>query len=277
MRAVSAALHLYDRRTISTPNDTASTRDLVHSLDLVLHLARRELAATHRRTILGWAWPVTRQLVQLTVLVFIFSTVLDLGIENYPAFIFSGLVAWSWFSTALGAASSSLISQRNLVFQSRFPSFVLPLVSIAVPLVDVLIALPILALLVARGSELSWTVVMLPLLLLIQLVLLAGIGWLTAATSVYLRDVPQIVALGLTVLFYLTPVFYPLARVPADYRWLLSLNPMAVLIESYRSVLLDGGVPDWTALGTVAGVSLLVAMTGLVTFRRLESGFVDEL
>ena len=93
----------------------------------------------HRFTLLGWAWPVVRQLAQLAVLVFVFSTILDLGIDNFPVFVFSGLIAWSWFAGGVQQATASLIANRHLVFQSRFPVAVLPIVAVAVPFIDVLL------------------------------------------------------------------------------------------------------------------------------------------
>ena len=112
--------------------------------DVVTHLAHRQVASMHRFTLLGWAWPVVRQLAQLAVFVFVFSTILDLGIDNFPVFVFSGLIAWGWFSSGIQQATGALIAQRHLVFQPRFPVGVLPIVAVAVPFVDVLLALPVL-------------------------------------------------------------------------------------------------------------------------------------
>jgi lipopolysaccharide transport system permease protein len=245
--------------------------------ELVVHLAQRELSSRHRWTLLGWAWPLARLLAQLGVLVFIFSAVFDLGIDNYAVFVFSGLIAFSWFSSGVSDATRSLIAQRHLVFQPGFPTAVVPVVSIAVPFVDVLLALPVLVVMLAVAGDLSAAALLFPPLLLIQLVLMAGVAWLCSALTVYLRDVSNVVAVGLTLLFYVTPVFYGLRSVPEDYRWVLELNPLGTLIESYRAVLLGGDFPGaGQFLGTV-GVSIALAAAGLVTFRRLRPGFVDEL
>lgn len=245
--------------------------------EVVWHLAKREVTSMHRWTLLGWAWPVTRQLFQLAVLVFVFSNVLDLGIENFPVFVFSGLIAWTWFSTGIGGATSVLLSQRHLVFQPRFPTLVLPIVSITVPLVDVLMALPVLAVMLLVTGEIHATMLFLPVLVVLQIVLMAGIAWLTAAATVYLRDVQNIVLVGLTMLFYLTPVFYDTSRVPGEYTWVLNLNPIGTLIEAWRDVLLDGRLPPAGELAYVAGVGVVLAGLGAVFFRRVSSGFVDEL
>ena len=246
-------------------------------LELIVHLARRQVSSKHRWTLLGWTWPLVRQLAQLAVLVFVFSAVFDLGIENYPVFVFTGIVAYSWFSSGASAASTSLLDQRHLVFQPRFPTAVLPIVALAVPMLDVLLALPVLlAMLVATG-DLHPTALLLPPLLLVQLILMCGIAWLTAAATVHLRDVPNAVTVAVLLLFYITPVFYPLDRVPERYQWILELNPLTTLIEAYRDVLLDQRVPDGGAIAIVTLASAALAAAGLLLFRRLRPGFVDEL
>ncbi len=250
---------------------------LARRIELVAHLAQRRISSNHRWTLLGWTWPLARQLAQLGVLVFVFSTIFDLGIDNYGVFVFTGIVAYSWFSTGATSAASSLLDQRHLVFQPRFPTAVLPIVALAVPLLDIVLALPVLTAMLAVSGDLHATALLLPPLLCIQLVLMCGIAWLTAAATVYLRDVPNIVTLGLLLLFYLTPVFYPLDRVPERYQWMLELNPLTTLIESYRDVLLEQRLPDAGAVAAVALASAAVAAAGLLLFRRVRPGFVDEL
>jgi len=182
-------------------------------------------------TVLGWLWPLARQLVQLAVLVFIFSHVLDLGIHDFPVFVFCGLIAWNWFSIGLGAATSSLLDRRHLVYQPRVPPSVLPLVAITVPLVDMVMALPVLLLMLSFGEGLRWTMLLVPLLLVVQFVLMSGIVWLTSAAAVFFRDVPNVVGVFLTVLFYATPVFYAVSKIPERYSPLLHANPMTALVE----------------------------------------------
>lgn len=245
--------------------------------ELVIHLARREVSATHRDTLLGWAWPLVRQLVQLAVLVFVFSKVLDLRIKDYPAFVFSGLIAWNWFVNGLASATRSLLGNRHLVFQPRLPAVVVPIVAVAVPLVDVAIALPVLVVMLIVNGDLHASLPLLAPLLAVQLVLLAGLAWITAAASVYLRDVPNAVGLLLLLMFYVTPVYFSLGKVPPQYASVLEVNPMATLLESYRAVLLGDPFPGVLRFGITVVASVALAIGGLLLFRRLEPGFVDEL
>jgi lipopolysaccharide transport system permease protein len=245
--------------------------------DLVLHLVRRELASTHRNTLLGWLWPLVRQLAQLVVLVFLFSKVLDLEIPDYPVFVFTGLVAWSWFQTALTAASYSVVANGHLVGNPRFPPITLPFVAVGVPLFDVLMALPLLvAFLIAEG-RLDETALLLPLLLAAQFAFMAGLALVVSAANVYLRDVQSAVGVAMLLLFYLTPIFYGLKEIPPEYHWMLRLNPLTAFVNADRAVLYSGALPALVDLAIAAGATVLALAAGLVLFRRLQPGFVDEL
>jgi lipopolysaccharide transport system permease protein len=245
--------------------------------EIVVHLVRRAMDAEHRMTILGWAWPLVRQLAQLATLVFIFGSVINLHIPHFPVYVFSGLVSWTWFSTGTGSASASLLDERHLVFQPRFPSIVLPIVAIAVPLVDVALALPVLLVLASFEGGLHWTLVLLPAVVVLQLYMMSGIAWLVSAASVFFRDVPNVVAVALQVIFYMSPVFYRLKSVPSHYGNILKLNPMTTVIEGYRAVLLDQPAPSFIRFGYVGVLSTVLVVAGFVFFRRRAPSFVDSL
>jgi len=261
----------------SAPRLDAGGASVGRLRDLTLHLAKREIDVTHRMTVLGWAWPLVRQLALLGVLVFIFSNVLELGIDNYATFVFTGLIAWSWFATGITAATSSLVGQRHLLFQGRFPAVVLPVVALAVPLLDVLLALPVLLVLVATSQGLPWTIALVPLLIVVQFVLMAGLAWMTAALSVFFRDVPNLVGVGLLLLFYLTPVFYGLRNLPGKFQRVLQLNPLTTIVESYRAAMLGGPAPEAARIAAVVVLSIVVAVVGFVAFNRVQKRFVDYL
>jgi lipopolysaccharide transport system permease protein len=259
------------------PLPVAGGASVARLRDLTLHLAKREIDVTHRMTALGWAWPLVRQLALLGVLVFIFSNVLELGIDNYATFVFAGLIAWSWFASGITSATSSLVGQRHLLFQGRFPAVVLPVVALAVPLLDVLLALPVLLVLVATSQGLPWTIALVPLLIILQFVLMAGLAWMTAALSVFFRDVPNLVGVGLLLLFYLTPVFYGLRNLPGKFQRVLQLNPLTTIVEAYRAALLGDPAPGAGRLAAVVVFSVLVAVVGFVSFHRVQHRFVDYL
>jgi lipopolysaccharide transport system permease protein len=250
---------------------------LPRSAELALHLARREIASTQRLTLLGAAWPIIRQLAQLGVLVLVFSHFLDVGIEEFAVFVFCGLVVWNWFSSAVPAASRSVITRRHLALQPGFPAPVIPVTAVVVPLLEVLMVLPLLLLLVAVEGELRWSILLLPAVLALELVLLLGVAWLVAGVSVYLRDISNALAILMTLLFYVSAVFYDRSVVPDEYDWVLEVNPIAILIEAARAAVLDRPGPSALQLAWVSAAAVAVCAAGLLVFRRLQRGFADEL
>lgn len=245
--------------------------------ELVLHLTAHELSSAHRFSVLGWAWPLIRQLAQLGVLVFLFSHIVDLGLANYAVFVFSGLISWTWFATSVETASTALIGNRHLVLQPRFPPAVLPVVSVALGFVDSLIALPILVGMTVASGDISWKIAFLPVLFAIQFALTCGIALIASVLTVYLRDVRGLIAVGLTLLFYLTPVFYDAHRVSSRFESVLRINPLTTLLQGYRALLLGSGFPPAGAIAWLIGATLLFFVAGTFTFRRLSGGIVDEL
>ena len=248
-----------------------------HSLTLVNHLVRRDLAASNRMSVFGAAWPLLQQLAQLTVLVVAFGAVLNLNIPNYPAFVFCGLIGWTWFTAGIIAASTSLSTMRNLAMRPGFPSIVLPVVATLVPFVDVLFALPVLAVMLAVSAELHLSALLIVPLLALQAVFMVGLAWIVAAVAVFFRDVPKIVGVVTLMAFYVTPVFFDVARVPEDYQWLIRLNPMAVLLEADRAALLGTPWPPAGALVALGVASCLLVGAGYALFQRLAPQFADEL
>lgn len=248
-----------------------------HLADLVLHLVRRELSSAYRNTLLGWAWPLARQLAQLAVLVFLFSHVLRLHIEDYPAFVFAGLIAFTWFQAALIAAAYSVVSNTHFVTNPKFPTIALPLVAVAVPFFDVLMAIPVLLALLAFAGRLNEAALLLPALLALQFVFTAGVALLTAAANVYLRDIQSVVVVLLLLLFYMTPIFYGLKNVPEQFHWVLRANPLTAFVNADRATLFEGRLPALVDISIAAGATLVALYVGLQVFRRLQPGFVDEL
>jgi lipopolysaccharide transport system permease protein len=243
--------------------------------EVVTHLAHREVRAKHHLTLLGWTWPVARQLAQLGVLVFIFTHVFTTHIHHFAVFVFIALIAWTWFSTGVGDAATSVAAQRHLVFQSRVPTAAIPLVAVVVPLIDVLLALPVLVLMIALEGELRWSLALCVALLPLQALLMAGVAWLASAAAVFFRDVPNVVYLGLTLLFYMTPVFYGAQTIPDKYRWVLDLNPLATIVGCYRALALGEPAPAAWLIAVTALACAVLAAAGYAFFRRLESRFPD--
>ena len=255
-------------------------------LRLWLTLVRRELEAQYRGSVLGNAWPLLNQLSQLLIYTFIFSIILKSrpGIESlgdstmgYGLWLFCGLLPWIAFTNGFSRAATTVIRQPNLVKKVVFPLGLLPLVDPGVAMVESIFGtLVLLAATAIAGVSLEGAI-WLPLLWLPQFLLTAGLAYLLAGLTVYLRDIPQIVGVSLNLWFYLTPIVYPLTLIPEPWRGLLlKVNPMAQLVELYRTALFEqdllGGL--WLQFSAIA---IVLFWLGRRCFRRLQSGFADVL
>lgn len=251
---------------------------LVYVRDLLRELVTRDLKLRYKRSVLGMAWAVITPLAQIVIFTFLFSRVMPLNIPNYTQFVFCGVLAWSWFQSSMFLAAVSIVDNRDLVRRPGFPVAVLPVVTVATNLVQYLLALPVLIIFLLRdGGGLHPTILALPLVLLVQFILTLGLSYIVAAAYVAFRDIQHILNVGLTLMFYLTPVFYTLDTVPEQYRGVYMLNPMAVLLQSYRDVIVVGVLPSLLPLALVAAASAVLLAVGYSFFRRASDRFVEEL
>jgi lipopolysaccharide transport system permease protein len=246
--------------------------------DLLQTLVGRSLKLRYRRSVIGFAWSLLNPLAQLLVFGFVFTTVLPLNIPDYPVFLFSGLLPWSWFSGALPEATEAIVGNRELIRRPGFPIAVLPVITLLGHLVHFMLALPVLLLFIlAAKIPLNWTILALPLIIVVQFIFMLSLAYLLSAIHVTFRDTQYLLNLLLLLGFYLTPVFYDSAAVPQRFHLIYSLNPMYAFIDAYRAILLHGVWPDFGALSLVAAASLALLLIAYRNFLRTSSQFVEEL
>ena len=256
--------------------------------DLLRALVRRDLEARYKGSVLGNFWPLLNQLSQLLIYTYVFSIVLDvkLSLEGLPEndatfglWLFAGLLPWIAFTGGLNQAASSVLTQPNLVKKVVFPLALLPLVPILSTFIESSFGLMALIVLVAVSSQtLHTTLALLPLVWLPQLLLTAGLGYLAAGFTVFLRDIPQTLGVVLNLWFYLTPIVYPAVIIPEEFReWVFWLNPIAAIAEVYRDLVLIGEIRHWGEWGLASVISLVVFWIGVSCYQRLRSAFADVL
>ncbi|MFL6623158.1 MAG: ABC transporter permease [Sulfurifustaceae bacterium] len=251
---------------------------LVYMKDLLRELVVRDMKIRYEGTALGFAWMLAKPLLFVGVFFFVFQVVLALDTPRFTSFSFIGILVYTWFQSALGDASFVAFSNRELVRRPQFRVAVLPLVAVMTNMVHFLLSLPVLTVvLLLGGSEPSVALLALPLVVLIQFLLTAGLAYLTAAASVLFRDIGHLLNVVLTAFFFVCPIFYGADRVPAEFQAIYRLNPLVALLESYRNPLLHGLPPDWGSLMTVAAVAVLLAAVGYTVFERARHRFVEEL
>lgn len=258
-------------------------------LNLLATLVRRDLESQYKGSILGNLWPLLNQLSQLVIYTYVFSIVLKvkLSLAGFPensditfgVWLFAGLLPWTAFTSGLIKSGVSVVGQPNLVKKVVFPLGLLPLVPIFTAFIESSLGLAALIVIVAVSSQkLHATLCLLPLVWVPQLLITAGLGYLTAGLTVFLRDIPQTLGVILNFWFYLTPIVYPASIIPQEWRvWIFWLNPMAAISEVYRDLILLGEVKHWGEWGVATLISAAIFCGGLAVYRRLRPAFADVL
>ena len=251
---------------------------LTYYFDLIFHLVRCDFSLRFKGSTFGVLWSLMLPLAQLLVLIFVFQKVIPLNIDAYPAFVFSALLPWTWFSSSINSACNLFINNRGLMWRPNFAPINLIIVNTLSTLLLYLVVLPILfGVLVFYGRAMTLTLLILPLLILIQCILIIGLSLIIATLNVFYRDIAHIVSVVLMLLFYITPVFYWSQKVDENYRILYKLNPLAVLIQSYRTILFYGTAPEWGSLLLLGVTSVGVCGLGYLIYSRQLHKVLDTI
>jgi len=256
----------------------AAARELLGARDLLWQWTGRTLQARYQQSLLGWLWAFVQPATQAAVFAVIFTYLVpvETGGTPYPVFAYVATTAWAFLAASLTDMTNSLVDNMNLVTKIYFPREVLPVAYMLARLADFAIA-AVLFVVIALYYQVPFYpagLLVLPVVLLVQTVLVVGLGLAAAGMNVFVRDVRSVLVLVMQVWFYASPVIYPIDAVPAHYRALYALNPMVGIIESYRDVLLRARMPD-TYLLSAALVATVVFVLGYWFFQRVESRFAD--
>ncbi|MFA6077803.1 MAG: ABC transporter permease [Candidatus Paceibacterota bacterium] len=267
--------------TIIKPKKVLSLRDFKELWDykeLLYFFVWRDFKVRYKQTIIGVGWAIFQPFMTMVVFSIFFGTLLKIPSDNvpYPIFVYTGLLFWQFFSSALSETSSVLISNQAIITKVYFPRLILPLSSVATKLVDFAIASVILAgMMVYYGYAPHLTgLFILPLLLAITFMASVGGGLFLAAINVKYRDVRYILPFFIQILMFLTPVIYP-ASIAGKYSWILALNPMMGVIQSARASLLGTAPINWTLIAISFTACAVLLAIGTIYFKKVERYFAD--
>lgn len=258
-------------------------RNLVAERGLIAQLVRRDFEQRYVGSIAGWLWGLIHPLTLLVVYTFVFQYAFRQRLvgevtDNYPLFLFCGMLPWLLFAETLQRSATSLTEYANLIKKSVFPAEVVPLAIYLSGLASHALALALAAL--AAGvwaGAWHWTVVFLPLYWLLLGMLSLGLAWIAAALNVYLRDTAQAVAVALTGWFWLTPIFMSESRLGQMLPGVAAWNPLTYFVRGYRQSILGGATPAWGELAITAGFATAAFLVGGLFFRQTKRGFADVL
>jgi lipopolysaccharide transport system permease protein len=248
--------------------------------ELLMNLTRREVKGRYSQSLFGAGWAIAQPLAMMAVFTLVFSRLgqMPSGGAPYPLFAFAALVPWFFFSNSVNSGTMSLVTYRNIVTKTYFPREIVPLAQVGSRLVDLAAASSLFALLlVYYGVTLTAWAALTPVLLALLILFTLGTTLLTSSLNVFYRDVSPVVQIGLQLWLYLTPVAYPLSAVPAEYRTLFMLNPLAGVVEGLRAVLIFGREPEWAVVGVSAALIAALFVAALLLFKKTDKYFADVI
>lgn len=244
----------------------------------------RDIQSRYRGTMLGFLWAVAFPLMMLAVYAFVFGGVFKArwggsgGIKDFVLMLYCGLIVHAVFSETLTRSPSAIVSNPSYVKKVVFPLELLTISHLASAVFNALIGLGLLCLfLLIQYQSIPLTALYVPLVFAPLLVLTGGLAWFLAAIGVFFRDVGQVIGVIMSVLLFLSPVFYPASSVPALAQKLMYLNPLTYPIEELRAVLILGHQPDWLHWFAYFFVSIIVAIGGFLVFQMTRPAFADVI
>lgn len=245
--------------------------------ELLWVLTQRDIKVRYKQTVLGILWAVIQPVMAMVVFTIFFGNLAKIPSDGhaYPVFVYAALLPWMFFANAVSSASSSVIGSSNLVSKVYFPRLIIPLSSVGAGVIDFMLSAVVLLLLMLYYGA-GWTLHLLfaPVLLLAVIFIALGVGTLLAALHVAYRDFRYVIPYLIQLWMFATPVVYPASLVPEQWKWLLYLNPMAGLIEGFRSVFL-GNPFDIQGLMISSVTAIIIFICGVAYFERVKRRFAD--
>ncbi len=237
--------------------------------DLLHQLVMRNIRVRYKRSFLGVVWTMLNPLLMMTVLTFIFSESFRFSVSQYPAYALAGLTAWNFFTQTTSGAMSELVWGGNLLHRIYIPRSIFAMTALGTSLVNLLLALPpLLLILFVTGVPIGWSLALLPLSMLILAIFSLGVALFLSRLAAAFTDVMEMYQVFLTLWMYCTPIIYPVEIVPERYRWLMRLNPVWHLVETFRAPLHSGHPANARTLAISIACALAAFIIGWWFFAR---------
>jgi lipopolysaccharide transport system permease protein len=246
--------------------------------DLILTLAHKEVKVRYKNNVLGYLWSLANPLASALVFYFALQVIFRSSVPNYPLFLIIGLFTWQWFSNYLIGASNVFIANGSLIKKSVFPRSVLPIALDIQDAFHFVMSIPITICFMYFYDVPIGSSIVVGMLLLIpaQFFLLLGIGLAISSINLFFRDMERILTIALNMMMYLSPVIFPIERVPPPYNEWMTLNPMTPLIEAWRGVFLANEV-QWGNIGLTYLYAAIALAIGTWVYRKLVHGFAEVI
>jgi len=253
--------------------------------DMIFQLTKREILSRYKGTILGLIWPFVHPLITLTVYFFVFGTIFKApwragqdGSASYALVLFCGFVPWLLFAEAIGAAPSVIISKPTYVKKMLFPLEILPIIHVTSSCIYSAPALfVLLAGCIVQQIHFSYTIILIPFIYIPLYFFILALTYILSSISIFIKDVQQIVTASLQILFFGTPIIYPLSSVPSPFKEILLLNPLTIIITQFKDCILYDTLPDIKLYIITLAISIILSHICYLFFMTLRRRFADVM
>ena len=250
----------------------------MHLKNILKTNIKKDVGGKYKNSVLGVLWSFINPLLQIAVYALVFQVILKSNIENYTVYLCCGLIPWQYFSSVVLRGAAVIVDNANIIKKVYFPREILPISVVASEGVNFLIStIIILGFVILGGIGLSWNILWYFLILAIQFVVSIGVALIVSSLTVYFRDLLHLLGIVIQLLFYATPIVYAINSVPANLQWIVKINPMAYLIDSYRNIFYNKMPPDFQGLLIALGMGIVLCIAGYFIFKKLERRFAEEL
>lgn len=254
-------------------------RELLRYRSLVRNLVFKDLKLKYRDSILGVVWSLLNPLLLLGVYTLAFKYILRVQVENYAYFLLVGLLPWNFFAGAVLASTHAIVGNAHLIRKVYFPRETLPIATVLFNFSQLLLALVVFlpALIFISDIPFSWSVVLFLPLLVLHLLFAIGLAFVLAAATVFFRDLAHLTEVALVLLFWMTPIIYPVTMAPAALQLFFKASPLAAFAIAYQDILYWGRVPEAVVVSALLAWTIVVLVGGRAFFQRYQAAFAEEI
>jgi len=273
---ISKKTKIYDSSERGSPA-LEELRGIFQYRDLIYQLVRRDVVTRYKRSVLGIGWTMLQPLGMMIIMTLVFSNLFQ-SVRGYPSYILSGLIAWTFFSQTTTAAIHQIVWGGTLLHRIYLPRTAFAVSAVCTGVINLLFSLvPLFVILLFTKRPIGWTVVFVPVAMLLLAAFALGVGLILSTLAIYFPDVTEMYQIVLVAWMYLTPIFYPEEILPDRFRfWITNLNPMHHLIRIFRMPLYEGTAPGWMELAIAGGIALLFLAIGWLFFSKKADEFTYQ-
>ena len=253
-------------------------KELYQYRELLKTNVKKDIRGKYKASFLGVLWSFINPLLQVLVYAIVFPYIMRVQTDNYLIFLICGIIPWTWFTTSITNGTTCITNNANLIKKVYFPREILPISIVTSGLINFLISCLIIVLFVVFGGVgLSWHLVFLPLVVIVQYIISLSLVFLLSAFNVYVKDVEYMVVFLLNLFFYATPILYSTDMFSGWFMWIFKLNPLAHIINAYRDIFYAHQVPQLLSLFMLLVGGLVLLILCCMVFKKLEKRFAEEV